>query len=70
MSSIKNRVNMRPAPQSHGQRAAARLEKAIQTAEYAVRIYTETGAQQDRAEWQGKLDAARKAYAELHEAAV
>ena len=67
MSSIKNRVNMRPAPQSSGQRAAARLEKAIQTAEYAVRIYTETDSPYLE-EWQGKLDAARKAYAELHSA--
>ena len=51
-----------------GQREAARLEKKIATAEYAVRIYTENGNQQYREEWQGKLDAARKEYAELFEA--
>jgi hypothetical protein len=65
MSSIKNRVNMRPARKTSGQQQATRLEKKIATAEYAVRVYTESGDPQDLAEWQAKLAAARAEYAAL-----
>jgi hypothetical protein len=63
------RIDWSPRPRkTSAEREATRLEKKIATAEYAVRVYTESGDPQYLAEWQAKLDAARAEYAALFEA--